>query len=335
MTTEAINNARWTGGPGLYEVWYATWNHAETGQGYWLRYVTDAPLDRPAYAELWFARFDPHDPRRTFGVHRRFHVETYAAKVQPFSVTIANSRIGHDHAFGALDGDGHQVEWDLRWEPAARSLEFFPALAYPLKIGSTWARSPNPRVAMTGKLVVDGEVLTFDRAPLGQTHVAGTKHAYSWFWGHCADLRGAPDALLEVLGVRLQRGSRTLPRLVMVRLDLDGERHELNQFRHLVRNTATWRGQRIELSAQSATTKIDATLEAAPDHMLVAPYLDPDGTRVYCTNTEIGDARITISKRRGFGWRVERTLEAAGTAHFELGGRERDPAVEREHVTVE
>jgi hypothetical protein len=69
--------------------------------------------------------------------------------------------------------------------------------------------------------------------------------------------------------------------------------------------------------------------------MVNAPYFDPDGTALYCANTEIGDATLTVSRRSGLGWHEVRRLESRGRAHFELGGRECDPAVTRRHVTVE
>jgi len=68
--------------------------------------------------------------------------------------------------------------------------------------------------------------------------------------------------------------------------------------------------------------------------MINAPYVDPDGTDLWCANTEIGDAKLTVYRRSGFGWREHRTLTATRRAHFEVGGRVRDPAVTREHILV-
>ena len=51
-------------------------------------------------------------------------------------------------------------------------------------------------------------------------------------------------------------------------------------------------------------------------------------------NTEIGDARVTVFKRDGLGWREFRRLEAQRRAHFEVGGRAPDPAVTRWQVRV-
>jgi hypothetical protein len=335
MNAEAMNLRQTDGKSGYYEVWYMTWNHAATGQGFWLRFVSEAPHQGAPHAEVWFARFDPRDPARTFGFHRRFHIETLAATTSPFSVTIADARLGNDHTFGEVAGDGHEIKWELRWDPSQQPLRLFPDLAYAAKIGETTALWPNPRVMMSGKVTVDGEHLDFDRVPLGQTHLYGKKHVYSWAWAHCADFTGAPDALLELLAVRMHRRGMTLPPLVMAVLDLDGERHHLNQFRHVAMNRGSWADGRVAFTARSATVKLQGELWCTPDQLITAPYVDPDGTNVFCANTEIGDARITMFRRSGLSWREHRRLESRGRAHFELGGRERDPAVMREHVTVE
>jgi hypothetical protein len=337
--TEAANHRHWSDADrGVYEVWYLTWNHPATGQGFWLRYITEAPRDGggPPRAELWFARFDPARPERTFGIHRRFPAAQLGATTDPFELIVAGCRLGHDHAFGELAGGGHDIRWDLRWEPAPRVLRQLPDVMYGGGgRGETTVQSPNPRVPMSGRLVVDGEELVFERAVLGQTHLWGKKHAFSWTWGRCAEFAGAPDAVLELLGVRLHRRGITLPPMFLLALDLDGERHRMNQFRHVVRNRASWQGCRVDFSAVSTTVKIEGELVCRPEDMLVAPYLDPDGTEVFCSNTEIGDARLVVWKRHGLTWREHRRLDGTRRAHFEIGGRVRDRAVHADHLLVE
>jgi hypothetical protein len=332
--TRSPNARRWDDATrGVYEVWYLTWNHPETDQGFWLRYIAEAPHDGPSRGELWFARFDPARPERTFGIHRRF---AHVIAGEPFRVEIASARLGDDHAIGELAGDGHRVSWELRWQPAGRPLELLPHVMYGGGgRGETTVISPNPRVAVTGRVIVDGEPLAFERAVLGQTHLWGRKHAYSWTWGRCADFAGAPDGLLELLGVRLQRRGVTLPPLTMVALDLEGEQHRLNQFRHVLGNRGRWDTGRVGFTAWSPTIKLEGELTCAPSDMVSAPYLDPDGTRVFCANTEIGDARVIVYKRSRLVWREHRRLTARRRAHFEIGQRARDPAVVREHTLVE
>lgn len=336
--TELDNLRHWPAdAKGKYEVWYTTWNHPRTGQGFWLRFITEAPLDGrgESRGELWFARFDPARPEKTFAIHKRFPWSQIASSEKPFGVEIAGRKLGHDHSFGELAGDGHEVRWDLRWVPGARTLRLLPDVMYRKGgLGETTVQSPNPRVPLSGKLVVDGEELTFDRAIAGQTHLWGTKHAYSWTWARCAEFTGAPDGHLELLGVRLQRRELTLPPMTLVCLDLDGERHRMNQFRHVPMNRATWRVGQVTFTGWSPTVKVEGELTCTPEQMVNAPYFDPDGTELYCANTEIGDARLTVYRRSGMRWVEDRRLESRGRAHFEIGSRARDPDVARPHVLV-
>ncbi|MBC7462323.1 MAG: hypothetical protein H7287_13260, partial [Thermoleophilia bacterium] len=228
------------------------------------------------------------------------------------------------------------VRWDLRWTPlAAAPLRMLPDLMYARGgVGETTVLSPNPRVALTGTLVIDGETLAFDGAIAGQSHVWGRKHAHSWTWGRCAEFAGAPDALLELLGVRLQRAAVLLPPLVLVSLDLEGERHRFNQLRHVVKNRATWGTGRVDFAAWSPRIRLVGELVCTPDQMVLAPYVDPDGTELTCANTEIGDARVTVHQRSGMRWRETHRLVGRQRAHFEIGGRLGDPAITRRHVRI-
>jgi hypothetical protein len=330
------NNRQWPNDArGVYEVWYVTWNHPETDQGFWLRYMTKAPTDGPPRAELWFARFDPRQPSRTFGIHKRFDASELTSGADPFALAIAGSRLAHDHAIGKVSGNGHDVTWDLRWEPSAQALRPFPDVLYARGgLATTMFQIPNPRVPLSGSLTIDGERLTFDRVVAGQSHVWGRKHAYSWTWARCGEFLGAPGAFLEIIGARLQRRGVTLPTLTVVSLDLEGEQYRFNQLRHLPRNRSTWEGGKVTFSAWSPMVKVEGELTCAPSDMVAAPYVDPDGTDLFCMNTEIGDARVTVYRRAGLGWREHRTLEGKRRAHFELGGRVRDPAVTAEHTLV-
>lgn len=303
--------------PGTYEVWYATWNDPDTGDGFWLRYVIE-----PDYAEVWFARFCVRDAARTFGVHRRFPAA--ASHDAPFGVDIGGAHLAHDGARGALTAGGHELAWDLAWRPADAAMRLLPDLAYRLGIGETSVVSPNPCVAATGSVVIDGDRYELAGVPLGQTHVWGKKHAYDWTWARCVFAGGE---LLELLATRLHRRGVLLPPLVMARLgDV-----ELNQFRHVAVNRARWDIGRVSFVARSLRVKVEGELTCSPDAMVMAPYLDPDGTEVFCANTEIGDARLVVFRRGALGWRADRTLVSRGGAHFEIGRRTRDPRVTRVH----
>lgn len=341
--SEADNLRRWSASDvGVYEVWYLTWNHAPTETGYWLRHVTEVP--RPGHgaarAELWFARFDAKRPARTFAFHRRFPLPSFASQRAPFELRIEDgahrARLSHEAASGSVSGDGHQVTWDLRWRPGGPTLRQLPDVMYRRGgLGETTVHTPNPRAPMSGTLKIDGEAISFADVPLGQTHLWGTKHAYSWAWGRCAQWRGGEDAVLETLSVRLMRRGVKLPPISLTTLRLGAEEFRSVGFYRGLRNRAEWRAGRYAFTAEAKDARLEAEMTAAPERMVVAPYVDPDGQEVFCANTEIGDATVQVWRKAGGVFRKAERLEAPGFAHFESGGRERPPEIEKAHRTIE
>ncbi len=338
--TAADNLRRWDGtSRGHYEVWYVTFNHVASQTGYWIRYTLEAPLDGVGepYAQLWFAQFDAKDPSRTFGINRKFPIASMTASGpgEPFAVAIAGNQLGHDRARGSLAVDGHDVRWDLRWTPASRTHRHLPDVMYARGgLGETTVLSPNLDIALVGTMVVDGRTLTLDGAPGGQTHVWGRKHANAWAWGHCNAFDDHPGAAFEALTVKLKRRGVTLPPLTVLGLYLDGEALAFNQFRHTAMNRGEFGTGYYRFRAWSPTVRLEGEFAARPDDMLVAHYHDPDGAASYCSNTEIGDLRITVFRRAGTRWREAARLVAPRRGHFEVGARQRDPAVVRDHVTL-
>jgi len=240
---------------------------------------------------------------------------------------------------GALSGAGHSVAWDLRWQPAPRLHRHLPDAAYRGKWADTQVLSPNLNVYARGSITVDGESYELDAAPLGQTHLWGRKHAYSWAWSHCNAFAGDRGAALETLTVRLRRGSVVLPKLTLLSLYLDGsepDKIEFRDFWKLPLARSEYGTGRYHLLAADAQFKIEIELTCRPDDMVLAEYVDPDGDPVFCHNTECADARVTIHRRSTFGRFHEwRTLHSERGAHFEWGARAGDPLVRKWHLAVD
>lgn len=337
--TEPDNVRVWDGrSRGHYEVWYLTLNHRPSRTGFWIRYTLEAPYDpaRAPYAQLWFAAFDADDPSRNFALNRKFPIAEHDASSSPFEIRIGEASLGHGHARGALEGDGHRARWDLAWLPAARTHRHLPPVVYGLRPIDTKVLSPNLDVPVRGAIEMDGRVLTLDGEPGGQTHLWGRKHAHAWAWGHCNAFEGRRGAALEALSVRLKRRGVVLPPLTLVSLYLDGEEHRLNGFDDVIWNRGWFRTCRYEFLARGRDVKIVGEYVCRPEDMITTPYEDPDGEASFCANTEVADLRVTVYRRSSlFGaWREAARLYAPKTGHFEIGGRAPDPAIERRHVAV-
>lgn len=340
MTTEADNHLRWDGlRRGHYEVWYLTLNDPRSRDGYWIRYTLESPLEGHGepYAQLWFARFSAGDPARTFGINRKWPIASFAATTQPFTVTLGGNRLGHDQARGTLSGDGHAVEWDLRWTPGQPTLHQLPRVMYRRGgLGETTVLSPNVDVAIGGTITVDGERFELTAAPGGQTHLWGKKHAHRWAWGHCNAFEDTPGAVLEVLAPRLRRRGLSLPPMTVCTLRLDGEELAFTRFdQALLAPAATLGTGLFRWTARSLTERIEGEFSCRPEDMVRAHYHDPDGEPSYCHNTCVGDLRVTVLRRLRGRWRESARLVAPRRGHFEVAGRTQDPAITKDHVTVE
>jgi hypothetical protein len=337
--TEPDNRCVWDGAArGHYEVWYLTCNQTASRSGLWIRYTLESPLDghgRP-YAALWFAHFDAADPARGFGFHKRFPVDRWQRADDPFSLRIGDAELGHDHMQGALAGDGHVARWDLRWLPQARTLRQLPPLVYKKTFADTVVLSPNVDVPIRGTVEIDGRELVFDGDPGGQTHLWGRKHAHAWAWAHCNAFAGRRGAVFEALSPRLKRRGLVLPAVTMTTLWLDGEDLRFNDFSDLLLSRGRFGTARYQLEATGRDARIRAELTCRPDDMVSTPYEDPDGEASYCANTCVGDLRLTVWRRSGWlgRWREQAVLTAEKTAHFEVAGREPDPAIRRRHVRL-
>jgi Tocopherol cyclase len=328
MSSELDNRMTWDRRPGHYEVWYATLSHRASGTGFWIRYTLDAPLPGhgPAYAELWFARFDAADPANTFGVHKRWPIEALRTADSPFSVAIGDAEVRNDRMRGAFTGGGHDVAWDLSWRAAAEAHRFLPDFAYKTDLVIAKASAANQNVAASGEIVVDGRRYALDGDPLGQSHVWGRKKAYAWGWGHCNAFEGDRAASFEAFSARLKRGSVILPNLTFFTLFLDGEELSFRQFWKLPLTRSEYRTGLYRLLGANADTKIEASFTCRADDMILCEYVDPDGDPAFCHNSCCADLAVTVWKRSPLvgRWREHRKLVAHHTAHFEWLGRAGD-----------
>ena len=88
-----------------------------------------------------------------------------------------------------MTGEFEDVAWDLSWTPAQRAYEHVhPALAR-LGVAKTVLVLPHADLSIDGSVTIAGERLELSATPGAQAHLWGSKHAGSWVWVHCNDLR--------------------------------------------------------------------------------------------------------------------------------------------------
>jgi hypothetical protein len=305
----ALAAPRWRGQPGRLEVWYATATDAATGTGLWLHHEVVAPIAGDPYAHGWLAVFPPDAEPSV----ERFGPEPVAPYVSGPWFSAAEVVAERGRLTGAAGGSA----WDLAWAERADPVRTFPQWA--------WNREVLPAAQMV--VAPTAQVSGTVSSPSGQLAVTGTgavAHIYGhgnaarWAWLH-ADL-GDGDVLEIVTAVSRRPGMSALPPLAFVQL-----RHGGRDWPRDPLLAAPLFRTRLGLPEWSVSglvgnRRLRARVVLPPDRSAAVSYTDPDGATATCTNSEVADAEIALSRWSG-GWQDEARWELHGTAHAEVGLR--------------
>jgi hypothetical protein len=325
--SEADNLPAWSGRPGAYEVWFLTATDPATGRGYWIRSTLSAPVSGRPSAGVWFARFDPTDPSGAFGIHRT-HGE-WKLDRDRFDVVIGDAEMGSGVAQGSLQGGGHEVRWDLQFSTGDPTYRLLPDRLYRSSIAPTTPFSPNVRTKVRGTVTVDGTTEELGEAPGQQGHLYGSRHAERWAWAQCGAFVDE-DAVLHALTAQGRRGPFDTPFFTFVGVQWQGEWTRLSR----IRMRRDFDLGRWKIDVSNRRFRLTGRVEAPPDALLRARYIDPSGEPRYCHNSEIASCRLVLFERKARGWQEIALLESKGTTHAEWAGRTPAAAVEREFAEV-
>jgi len=185
-----------------YEVWFLRLGLADGRGAWWFRYLLMNPgrggCTQPAQgmpAQAWATWFPRSGPPRSFIQGFPISGVNLSGKGQaPFEFQISGNEIGDDFCRGALNVDGHQVTWNLRYRSTFRV-----TLSSKGWIG--FSRTPHSDAVFSGEITMDGERYAGD--PLGfgvQGHNCGFRHRNFWRWMHAYFSRaGEAPSTLEAL----------------------------------------------------------------------------------------------------------------------------------------
>lgn len=326
--SENDNIHKMTNGSG-YEVWFLTFTDPATGTGYWIRSTYHAPKRGSHRAGVWFARFDPTDPPRTFGIHRRS--QRWSMSTTSFAVRIGGDCfMSSGHAEGSIDGGGRTIRWELDYPTGGETYRLLPGPFYRGSLAPTKPFSPNVNTRITGTVWVDGEPAEVRGAPAQQGHLYGSRHAERWAWAHHAGFDGEEPVVVHALTAQGRRGPLTTPFLTTVGVWWQGRWIRLVKMsRRRDFGLGTWK-----VDVENRRYRLSGRIEAPARDMLRARYEDPDGTERHCHNSEIASARLVLFERRAGGFDEVGLFESHGTTHAEWAGRTPAAAVDSTFLEV-
>lgn len=316
-----------------YEVWFLTFNQRAARRGFWFRYTIENPSplrkESQARAALWAAFFDRELPDRNFGLVREWPIDRFAYDGhEGFSLKLGDGLLSATQAFGRIDGADHSIAWDLSYVPNDTTYHHLSRTLAALARPSSQVCSPNLHTRFTGIVSVDGREFILEDEPGCQSHTWGRKHVDEWVWVHSNAFERNPDTVFEGLAARPRMAGRKLLPIQSLLLRHRGEEHRFTR----LRIADQWQ-RKLGMgywSFEAANTRVhlEGVAQCRMRDMVQAEYVDPDGERLYCINSEVANLKIRLFRRtRGMRYRHVETIGSLGAAHLEHASRSRDPEV--------
>jgi hypothetical protein len=296
-----------------YEVWFLRLGLADGSGAWWFRYLLTNPgragCDPNSQAkpvQIWASWFPASGSPQSF--IQGFSLEQLDSSSRgqaPLHFRVADNAIEEDSCRGALNVDGHQIAWNLRYRSTFRV-----TLSSKGWIG--FCRTPHSDAVFSGDIVLDGRSFAGD--PLGfgvQGHNCGYRHRNFWTWAHAYFLRsGKPATTLEALAYEMPFG------LVFRKAVLwhDGQQHI---FRNL-NETAGPESMRWDFRcATRRGTKLRATIDGRGQSVLRLPYTKTDCSGTFEVANDSFSSASLLLERAG---RPAEMLETNGGAVLEMVG---------------
>lgn len=281
-----------------YEVWYLTVHEPSKAVAYWIRYtllVPEAP-DEEGQAALWLFRFAAEEREKVLAAKKEFPLDSAILTEAPFCLSISDSVLSDDRAWGSFVTDRHQVRWDLRFEPG-RAFYHLPALLRGLSRRHGGVCSPNFSVRMSGFVEVDGVKDWIRAEPGHQSHVWGPAYPDGWFWAHSNAFEQDPEAGLEILSTQSRFVGMPLSATLGV-LRTAKRDHLFNSAASLARNGVRYEPGCLEFSCKSLGKRLYGKVSFRPEWLAGVVYTGPLGEKRYCYNTEIASCEVELAGPR-------------------------------------
>ena len=293
---ELANRPRCRGVRGAYEVWYVTVNQPAEGRGFWVRYTTFTPGPAAAaapHAALWAFSFHRGAPGRNAALKVTFPLDA-VSYAEPFEVSIADAAIGLRGCHGSLEAPGGSARWDLAWTSHAEPFFFLEPRWQ--KLASAANVGAQPALEVSGEIEIGGETFRLDRAPGGQQHTWGRRHALEWNWGFASGLGGRRGDFVDGASTRLRGPAGTALRGTAAGVLLDGRRVAANTLPATLRAATRISAEAWTATVQDGDLEAEVAITPRVEDLIGVTYDDPAGGIRVCYHTELADLDLRLTE---------------------------------------
>ncbi|MFL5814615.1 MAG: hypothetical protein ACJ763_13655 [Bdellovibrionia bacterium] len=329
--TDPVTGTTFPQGP-YQESWYLSLRDPLTLRALDLRFsilISSNGFRRVAEAWGVFFQKNPGSEAQKIALKESFDLKTFSTVMNKEGFQIADCEFSDTTTRGKVQSKGRSIEWELTMEPR-QSTEFdlVPGAVKRMGLVRHMIVTPQPDLAFTGVVRVNGEEYQFNRAPGMQGHQSGPRNAHSWIHGHCnvfTNEQGVPvPFVFEGLSMRSHLlGGIPSPKISSLYFLYQGQQHHFNNIRDAIRlqsrhslNDWTFQAERGDLLFRG---------RASVEHKDFAGLSleDTNGSLIYCATSKFSDLEIHVYNRG----KLESALRANQTASMEIASRKKNPYV--------
>lgn len=314
-----------------YDVWFLKLNDPVSQRSLWLRFSSLMSSNGfRRVAENWaiFSQRTAQDEVKKTALKQSYDLGLSNWSTPQPSLQTGDCKLSPDGSQGTIQSKGNTISWDLKFSPIREiSFDPIPERFRNLGIFTNSFSTPQEHISISGKTTINGETVEWKDAPGMEGHRYGVRDAHTWTWGHCNTFKNEQgaysDFVFEGLSANLKLGPFVSPRVSAFFFYYQGKTYLFNSLRRL-------------FQIKSQNTLNEWNFEAGKDDISFRGYLkaehkdfagltleDTNGSLLYCSTSQLSNMRILVY-RNG---KLESTLQAQGSAAFEIAARERNPYV--------
>ena len=305
------NRPQCQGRRGTYEVWYVTVNQPAAKRGFWIRYTTLDPAPgagSEAHAALWAFAFHRDAPDRNQALKVKLPL-TAASFADPFEVRIGDAVLDPRGCHGGFDSPAGRAAWDLSWTSHAEPFFFIEPRWQ--KLASAANVGAQPALEISGWIEIGGERFQLDRAPGGQQHTWGKRHALEWNWAFAAGLGERRGDYLDGVSTHVRGPGGATLKGTAGGLVLGGRQVKLNTLAGSLRQGAQVSPAGWQAELKDGDLRAEVAVKPRREDLVGVTYDDPQGGIRVCYHTELADLDIRVFERGEVVARETRQAAAA------------------------
>jgi hypothetical protein len=296
---------------GHIESWFLKANDPTGRRALWLRWTIWASARPPgrALAEVWAIAFGARGGHLATKSSVPFEQARFSSG--GLDVAIDGCTLTPDSARGRVESGGRTIGYDVRIESREGPLHHLAGRwMYAARWPSQKLVSLSPNARLTGTALAGEEEWALEGWPAMLGHTWGQGHSPTYAWAHCNAWDGGDDVVLDGFSARAKAGPFLTPMMTVLCVRHHGVRYDLNGALSLARGRGSVTLRRWRFEAQGPRAEVSGELWADTEDFVGLFYPNPDGTQLYCLNSKIAHAEVTLA----LGGRAKRTLRSSRAA---------------------